>query len=71
MDTVLGRDSSRQQSSAARRADRCGYEEILEAYTGFRNTIDSRSSNLVIAIAAGGPDALVISKNADDVWWFL
>ena len=64
---VLGGNPAGQQRGPAGRADRDGDEEVLEPHPGGGDTVEVRRPDLRIAVAAGGPDGLVVGEYENDV----
>jgi len=67
VDPVLGGNTTGQERGSAGGADRDGGEEILEPHTGLCQAVDVGGADLRVAIAACGPDALVVGENEYNV----
>ena len=67
VDSVLRGDPSGQKGRAAGRADRRGDEEIVKAHAGLGDAVNCWSADFRVAVATGGPRALVVAENEDDV----
>ena len=67
VDPVLRGDATGQKGRAAGRADWRGDEEIVKAHAGLGDAVDCRGADFRVAITAGGPGALVVAEDEDDV----
>ena len=67
VDPVLRGDPPGQKTRAAWRADRRRDEEIVKAHARVGDAVDCWSADFRVAITAGGPGALVVAEDEDDV----
>ena len=67
VDPVLRGNPPGQKGRAAGRADWRGDEEIVKAHAGLGDAVDCWSADFRVAVTAGGPRALVVAEDEDDV----